>query len=70
MAPTYTIISGITISIPKFINGSLEKTAKNITIKKDVPMMYASIIFFAVSTLSFLQKTQINPIIKTAGNNP
>ena len=43
------IISGITISTPKFINGSLEKTAKNITIKKDVPMMYASIIFFAVS---------------------
>ena len=70
MAPIYTIISGITISTPKFINGSLEKTAKNITIKKDVPMMYASIIFFAVSTLSFLQKTQINPIIKTAGNNP
>ena len=70
MAPIYTIISGITISTPKFINGSLEKTAKNITIKKDVPMMYASIIFFAVSTLSFLQKIQVNPIIKTAGNNP
>ena len=70
MAPIYTIISGITISTPKFINGSLEKTAKNITIKKDVPMMYASIIFFAVSTLSFLQKIHVNPIIKTAGNNP
>ena len=70
MAPIYTIISGITISTPKFINGSLEKTAKNITIKKDVPMMYASIIFFAVSTLSSLQKIHVNPIIKTAGNNP
>ena len=63
------IISGITISTPKFINGSLANTVKNIIINMEVPIIYPSNIFFAVSTLSFLHKIHINPIVKMAGNN-
>ena len=40
------IISGITISTPKFINGSLANTVKNIIINMEVPIIYPSNIFW------------------------
>ena len=64
IATRYTIISGITISVPKFINGSLENTVKKITIKIVVPIIYASNIFFAVSKLSFLHIKMLGQLLK------